>query len=79
MESDTPLRRNESFLKKDVGMLFIVSRRLQTSERGGAAVPINEDQHGPAVWTMDAVRLRRMARLEPYRARVRVWKWFIVG
>lgn len=59
-------------------MLFIVSRRLQTSERG-AAVPINEDQHGPAVWTMDAVRLRRMARLEPYRARVRVWKWFIVG
>jgi hypothetical protein len=60
-------------------MLFIVSRRLQTSERGGVVVPINDDQHGPAVWAMDALRLRRRARLEPYQAKVRVSKWFIVG
>ena len=62
-----------------MGVLFIVSRQLQTSERGGAAVPIDDDQHCPAVWTMDALRLRRRARLEPYQGKVRVSKWFIVG
>jgi hypothetical protein len=33
LECGTPFGRNKSVLKKDVGVLFLVSRRLHTSER----------------------------------------------
>jgi len=42
-------------------------------------VPINDDQHGPAVWAMDALRLRRRAGLEPDHMKSRVAKWLIMG
>jgi len=79
LEGDTPFCRNEGVLKKDVGVLFIVSRQLQTSERGGTAVPINDDQHGPAVWAMDALRLRRRSELEPDHMEFKIAKWLRIG
>jgi hypothetical protein len=71
LECGTPFGRNKSVLKKDVGVLFLVSRWLHTSERGGAAMPTSDDQHGPAVWAMDALSLRRRARLKLYQTKIR--------
>lgn len=42
--------------------MFIVSRWIQTSKRGGATPAINEDRHGTGVWDMATMSLRQSVR-----------------
>lgn len=69
-----PFLSKRKFLKKGVGLMFIVSRWIQTSKRGGATPAINEDRHGPWVWDMDTMRLGRSVRHDPCQNRVNMSK-----